>query len=286
MEKLRIISDNVVDSATITASSTAGSLSANNLKNNKKSSVWRSVGNTATLTISLQAAKLVNGSVVAFTNLSSQSTLRVRLYTNASDSSPIYDSGSKLAAPPKPLGTFTWGEPLGENAYSGEIPLGVNNFSRGRFSYGRVWADKTYLVQKIVIDIFDASLSYIEVGKLIIGNSWTPSSGASVGNTSVSQDDSSSNVRSESGDVFVDTGYVHKNITFDLPHLPPDERNYIWKVLRNSSSVKPVFVSLFPNNSDSLLEQTFMVYGYLPSNGNLNIPYYNRFKTDFKLEEV
>lgn len=79
MKNLRIISDNAIDRATLTASTTAGTLGVANLQNSRKSSPWRAVGTTARLSASWATPERIGGVFLPFCNLSPTATMRVRV---------------------------------------------------------------------------------------------------------------------------------------------------------------------------------------------------------------
>jgi len=79
MGSLRIISDNAVDRAALTASSTAGALVVANLKTDKKSDVWRATGAAARLTLAWPAPEAIGGVALPFCDLSPAATWRVRV---------------------------------------------------------------------------------------------------------------------------------------------------------------------------------------------------------------
>ncbi|MGW8391127.1 phage head spike fiber domain-containing protein [Pseudoduganella sp. HUAS MS19] len=79
MSNMRIVYDNAVSRAVLTASSTAGALAPANLQVDSKASVWRSVGKTARLTAVWPAAEEIAAVALPFCNLSPSATMRVRI---------------------------------------------------------------------------------------------------------------------------------------------------------------------------------------------------------------
>lgn len=287
MSQLRIIYDNAADNATLTASSTAGSLVASNMKSNIKSRVWRSTSTSAILTMYLDRDETVNAVILAFTNMTPSAVIRVS--GTDSNNNVVFESQPILSNPPAPLGFFEWGDTLAENAYSGILPLSVNNFSQGRYSYARIWLENSYTVRNLFIEITDTfnSAGYIEVGKLIAGKYWSPAVGTEVGATEVLSEDSSTLFRSEAGDLWADQGSKHRVISLNLPSLDPVERDKTWQMLRNKSKGLPVLVSAFSNDEDSALEQMFMIFGNISNTAAMGIPYSKKFfETNIEIEEI
>jgi hypothetical protein len=80
MPNLRVISDNAIERAILSASSAATSFPVSNLKLGRKSDVWRSVGTSATLYANWSTVESINGVVLPFTNLSPTALIKVALY--------------------------------------------------------------------------------------------------------------------------------------------------------------------------------------------------------------
>ena len=263
MSNLKILYNNVADSATISASSTAGSLVASNLLTDIKSDVWRSTGTSATLTLTWSTSQLLSGFVLPFCNLTSTATFRIKLYTNTTDVSPVLDTGAVLACASAPLGLWAWGA----------VPLGVNAYSYGGASYGVGWFTATSC-KKITIDIVDTlnSSGYIEAARVVTGSVFTPENDAEL-NVDYWIDDRSVEARSGGGDLRMDIGTSSKGIKFNLANMNPADRLTIASILKGNGKYKPLYVSLFPNDTDTAKEQLYQIYGKL--SGNLSIGHSN-----------
>lgn len=83
MPNLRLLFDNAIDRATLTASSTAGALVAANLQTDVKSDVWRATSTTARLTGIFNAAEAVQAIVLPMCNLSPTAMMRARVTSEA-----------------------------------------------------------------------------------------------------------------------------------------------------------------------------------------------------------
>lgn len=275
-KNIRVIYNNAADRSTIVASSTAGSLVASNLLSDIKSAVWRSTGTSATLTATWTTGETISGVAIPFCNLTSLATIRARGYTNAGDTTPVFDT-TVLACPAVALGLWGWGSDS----------LGVNAFSYGGGSYGRVWIDNPATVKKLVIDIIDTTntAGYIEASRLIAGDYWEPRIGAEQGAT-MAVVDTSKHFRNDAGDQMTDKGTRHRKQTFSLPSLDSYDRAKMWDILWGNGMARPLFISLYPNNSDIQLEQTHQLYGKLVTTPIMNTPYFNRHSASIDIEEV
>lgn len=274
----RIIYNNAANRATLTASSQAStSLGVGNLLTDIKSQVCRSVGTSQVITATWPSAELLGGMMLAFSNLTSTGTLRVEAYTEIASVSPVYDSGVVLACPPGPLGLVLWGSEV----------LGVNAYSCGGFSYGRLWFPAHVAVKKIVVTIADPAnpSGYVEIGRLITGKFWEGQRNVDYGVTLTSVD-TTKNFRNDAGDLMSDIGPRHRKITFNLSNLGITERNTLWGLLRGNGTAIPVYLSLFPNAADAPLEQAHQIYGKLVTSPAMSMPSFLQYASQLDLEEI
>ncbi len=293
---LRIIYNNLADSATITASSTASaSTTTANLIKDAKTSIWRSATSSTTsvkanLVVTLPTASIVGGVILPFCNLTSVATIRVRGYTGAAPTlggtvdnptitatgTLVFDTGNVAACPYQQLGLWAWGT----------LPLGVNSYSYGGGTYARVWFDQRS-VTSLVIEIIDTNASkYIEASRLVIGSYWSPTFNTSYGLSLASKDLSEHN-RTQSGDLVTNRGVRFNSMTFDLNWLTPSDRVSFNQIVKGNGLPKPLFISLFPdNNTDWAKEQSHQLYGKLSQLGAVSHPVYEMYSTQIEIEEI
>lgn len=291
---LRIIYQNIADTATITASSTAGVTSTANLKKDTKSLIWRSqTSSTTSVKANLVAtfsSSVIGGVILPFCNLSSIATIRVRGYTGTAPTlggtvdvptitatgTLVFDTGDVAASPYQPLGLWNWGT----------MPLGVNAYSYGGGTYARVWFPQIACTS-VVIEIIDTNTDqYIEVSRLIIGSYWSPKYNTEYG-LSTTIKDMSTHERSESGDLITNRGTRFNSINFDLNWLPPEDRLEMTRILKGNGISRPIFISLFPENSeDYAKEQSHQIYGKLPDIPTITHPIYGMYSSSISIEEV
>lgn len=305
---LRIIYQNIVDvsSTVITASSTASaSTPASNMALNAKSLVWRSGSVTTSAVNGLYTAKanlavsftssIVGGIILPFCNLSSVATIRVRGYTGADAAvtggtadSPtatpggtlVFDSGVVSACPYQVLGLWNWGS----------LPLGVNSYSYGGGTYGRVWIPLASQVActSLLIEIIDTQNQsrYIEASRLVVGSYWSPKYNTSFGLSSTTKD-LSTHKRSDSGDLITTRGVTYRSMNFDLKYLTPSDRLEFTRILRGNGLPKPLLISLFPDNTDDWeKEQAHQIYGKLAQLPDVAHPIFEMYSTAIEIEEI
>lgn len=273
---IRIIYNNAIDRANLSASSAAGSLVASNMAMDIKSAVWRSLATSETITATWGAGEVVSGVILPFCNLTTNATIRVRGYANVDDTGTVLDTGAVVACPASQPGLWGW-----------NASMGVNAFAYGGGTYARVWLATPVTVKKLVIDIADAgnTAGYLEVSRLVVGQHWEPKIGAEQGAT-LTVVDTGKHYRTDGGDLMTDTGTKYRKQSFSLPSLDESDRAKMWDILWGNGMARPLFISMYPNNADSQLEQTHQLYGKLVSTPIMNTPYFNRHSATIDIEEV
>lgn len=274
---LRVGYNNASDKsdAVVTASTTAGSLVANNMLTDIKSVVWRSTGTSATITIAWTNAYLVGLIALAYTNFTSSATMRVRLYSDAGITL-LYDSGTNNCCQYAPFGLWNWGM----------MPLGVNAYSFGAYAHAVQWAPIN-AVKEIKIDIVDSTnpFGYLEVGRLITSNYWEPTVNMQYG-AQTSLTDASTQVRTDAGDLMTDIGSRSKTIQFNLQNMSATDRTAFLGILQSSGLPTPLFVSLFPQSADPVLEQENQIYCKFTQMSPISASFVNAYSSNINFEEI
>lgn len=276
MANLRIIFDNAVDRATLTASSQSGTLGVANLKTDEKCEILRAAGTALTITATLPIGEIVGGVVLPFCNLTSNAKIRVRGYTAPGDAVPAIDTGLILACAYAPLGAWSFGS----------TALAVNAFSFGGGAYARAWFPRK-TARHFVIDLADPGnpAGYIECSRLVMGNYWEPENNASYG-ASVTPLDTSMLYRTTGGGQQVVAGSTYRKLSLSLDHMTSLDRAAVWRLVRGSGKRLPILVSLFPEDADPSLEQTHQLYGRLAELDAISTPYFRTYATSLDIEEL
>lgn len=268
-QNLRILYNNVADSATITTNGTATGYPADNLKSDIKGLVWRSTSKSATtITLTWDSAQDISCVVLPYTNLSAAATFRV-VCKNASGTS-VYDSGTLTAL-----------------AYSLDASAGVS-YQYNSGACVRLYLPSTVsLVRSMDITISDASssYSYMEVSRVLTGKYWSPQHNLEFG-VSVTYNDSSTHSRMNSGDLITDIGYVYRSLNFNLGYLTDLDRDEIINIVRRNSMRKAMWISLFPMDEDPEKEYIYSIYGKLSQSATITHPMYTQYVSSITIEEV
>src|SRR5687767_14928297 len=106
MANLRIVTENIATSATLSTSTTAGILVANNMKTNVKSQVWRATTTSGTITATWASPQQVACVALPFCNLTSTATIRVQ---GTLSGGAVFDTTALPACAYAPLDMWSWG---------------------------------------------------------------------------------------------------------------------------------------------------------------------------------
>jgi hypothetical protein len=272
---LRIIYDNVADSAALTASSVASGLPVTNLQREQKGLVWRSTSTTATITATWSAAQTLQAVALPFCNLTPTATIRVQVYANIADTMPVRDTG------PQPAGAY-----IPDDIWGGNPSLSVNSYSFGGGTYARLWFGRS-IGRRMEITISDPNnpAGYLEVNRLVCGNYWSPTYNTSFG-LSIGYADSSTQTRTEAGNLLTTAGTLHRTLDFDLQWLTAKDKTQMLSILRGNGLRKPMFVSVFPQDVDKTKEQQYQIYGKLTDLAKLTHPVYSVYSSSISLQEI
>lgn len=277
MANLRILYENQAKRAnSLTPSSEAGSNVAANLLNDIKTSIHRSTSTSLTLALTWSAPVALNMVALAFTNWTSSATIRARVYTMETDPAPATDSGVVSACAYAPLGQFSWGVQ----------PLGVNAFRFGGGAYGRVYFPATS-GRKLVIDIADVSnpAGYIEQACLITGQYWEPECNPAWG-AGIGVRYGSKHEESESGDLRTERRFKRRTMDMQLDWIKtPADQLAMYEVMMQGLDM-PLFVSLFPEDANPVLEQRHQLYCKLEGDTEMTHPKYGLFAAPLSVLEI
>lgn len=276
MTNLRILHDNAAERATITATSQASTaMAAANLKTYIKGEIWRSVGTSATLTLTWADPQTIAGIVLPYFNGTGAATIRAIGRTNAADASPLFDVGPVDACPGQILGLWDWGD----------AALGANAFAYGGGSCAVMWLPVPGAVRKLEIVLSDPgnAAGYLEAGLVMCGGYWEPGVNADYGAMTVPVD-STKVERSDAGDQIVDRGTRHNKLSFSLSSMDPVDRAAVWRILRGNGASRPVFIDMYPDSTDEALRQENMLAGRLTNLAGVTAASFMRATTSVTIE--
>jgi hypothetical protein len=226
-------------------------------------------------TILAWGAQVEQGSLTSYYPTTSTALTRPLGYID-SWQSYAYDSGFVLCCPSPAvkLSGFTAAQASSAYGYGGG-------------KYARAWIPRISCYG-VAIDVADTNnlQGYVEAGRLIIGDYWEPVIGADQSETTFTLVDTSTQIRTEAGGMLVKVGPRHRKQQINLPSLGPTDRAKMWDILWGNGSRTPIFLSLYPNNSDTRLEDVHQLYGRLTTTPVMNTPYFNHQAAKLDIEEI
>jgi len=264
MANVRIIYNNIADTATITSTYTNpnANFAIDNVKNIKKTSVHRSLSGLITYTLNWATDQTVSAVALPATNLIDGYFITVTLYNAAGG--VIATSGAVTAAKDRTVITSS-------TYNSTHFPyIGATKTS--------VWFNTEYAnVRKVDILITypaDGG-SYIDCARIVCGTYWE--SGRQVSNgITLGLTDNSIVTTSRTGDVYVDRRYVNETMQFQLQYLNDTDRRKLLQIMRTCGSNGLMYVCVFPDNTNPEVTQTYSIYGRAQDN-NLEYAMFNLY---------
>lgn len=271
---LRIVHKNVALRAALNASNQASAATlVTNLQNSKKSKPFRATGNWVAISGDFAAPEVAACLAFAFTNLSPTATARLRLYSDASETVVMHDTGWVPFSPFPAIELEGWTPAQAASAYS-----------YGGGSYARLWFPKTTF-KRLWLEISDGDnlQGYIEACCMILGDYISANYNAS--STGVTFVDETTQTRSGAYELVSEVGGVARRVPIDLSLLDDEDRPRITDLLRNSRA-RPILLSVFPESSNPALERDHMVYGKRTKDSDITLQFAGAYKTMIEVEEV
>jgi len=252
----------------------------------------------ANLMATFSAPSIVGAIIMPFTNFTKTATITVKGYRgttplvfptigsgvtspaiSTANCTEVFSVVGSLCAPYSLSGDWSWGS----------IGKGVNSFSYSGGTYARVYVPLASQIActSVVIEISDQynTDKYVEVSRLIIGSYWTPKYNTQYGLTSTIND-LTVNQRTESGNLITNRGAKFSRLNFDLGYLNVSDRNNLFSIFRGSGTSKPLFVSLFPEDTDLEKERDFQIYGKLAGINPITHNTLELYSSALEIEEV
>jgi hypothetical protein len=189
-----------------------------------------------------------------------------------------YDSGVILCCPATAVKLRGWTAAQSASAYA-----------YGGGAYARHWLTTAITgVLGALIEIVDTSnlQGYAEASRLVLGAYWEPAGVNVEEGATMTVGDTSKHYRTDAGDLLTDVGTRFRKQDFNLPDLNSTDRAKMWEILWGNGMAYPVFVSLYPDNADTKLEQAHQIYGKLMQTPVMGTPYFNHNSATVEIEEI
>jgi hypothetical protein len=140
-------------------------------------------------------------------------------------------------------------------------------------------------VTNMRIDIVDVQnpQGYLEATGLVAGEYFSPTYGAEIGAT-ISMEDLTKSYRSDSGNLKKDVSAKYKKINLDLDVITEANRTPLWEMVSYAGTSNPVWMSVFPADSNPDKEQTYTIYGYFTKATEVAARSSNVYSSKFEVE--
>lgn len=125
----------------------------------------------------------------------------------------------------------------------------------------------------------------VKVSRFIVGNYWTPQFNTSYG-IELGYTDASDYERLQSGDLYTINAPRNKYLTFNLEYLVDAEKFKMFDIIKSVGKSKPLFISVFPEDTDKEKEQMYSIYGKLSNMPGITYALFTKYTTSLNLEEV
>ena len=271
MNNLRITTNNAADRATITVAGTPAGMGADKLKTDIKGEVCRVLGTSCTITLDWASLETAGVVVIPVSNLGPSSTIRARAYLDSGGTTLLADTGVLWAAPGTILENWDFSQ-----------DLNVNAFTDGIGAITACYFESQVACRKIVINITNPDGTFIDLARLVVGGyqevQYNAAYGAAIGTL-----DMTKNSRAASGDIKTDWGPRSNTLQFDLNWVANTDRERIRQMIARGIG-RFVFMSLFPENADPVLERDYSIYGKPVQPGSMVFNNYNLHSTNIQIE--
>jgi hypothetical protein len=266
-KNLRIIHTNLADIATLTATSSVGDYVVGNVKKDGKSLVWRAASGVASINGTWQTPQSISSLILPYTNLITTAQIRFRLYSDTNNTLLIYDSNIKSDA------IISHGNTL------------TDDYAYGGGSCATIYFSKINNCRSFTLDVISNTQNFVELSRIIIGDYWSPKYNTEFG-ISVELQDSSTEIRTDAGDLVTEVAPTNKLLSFSLNYMEKEDRDILFSIARNVGRYRSIYVSIFPEDDDKQKEYLHQVYGRLVQNVTITHPMYTIYSTSLSIQEV
>lgn len=278
MTNARIVADNAAARAkTLTSTSGAAGEKTSSMLTDIKTDVYRSAGKTDVFVMTFGSVEVIETMHWPWVNWSPGTTVRVEGYSDEAGVNRVYNSGDIFPCPaPAILLRAPWTPVTSASAYK-----------HGGGAHGRIWMPKGTAVRRLKWTVTDNNnmQGYIECGRVVCGRyyevEYNPEYGAPVTFASMSKQtrDGDTNLRVQKGGKF-----KKQQITFAA--MNPVDRDFLIDLFLANGLDVPFIFSLYPGDTDAILERTHQLYAHLVDENSINLPSFRKWASGLSIESV
>ena len=274
--KLRLLTRNLVALTGIGADSTDGAHSTANLLTRDKTQVWRATGTSATLFGAAGEELRASTLHLPHCNGSPALTGRLFLYSSATYSGQLLDTGIRQMCPEPGAEVDGWAAADLANAYE-----------QGGGAWGRLWFPETaFKSWRLILNDPGNLQGQLEAADVYLGPAWSPTYDLEPGGAGVVQRDSSTQFRTAAGSLKVQPGTVHDEMTLDLTMMHEADRKAARRMLRSLRRRTLFIATLWPDDADPERERAHSIYGVLTADAEMALDGPDNFGTKLQIAQI
>lgn len=280
MSKLFLLYKNAFDSkdaVTLDAGVSVAGFTVSNLSNDKKSFTWRS-GSLALHRIKTTWTndQKIDAVALCFANLRQGDSLNIKLYSDTGAVANVYSSGNITI-------NFEY-----------DVPVGFGSVNSNSFAYGGAihvfhsLPEKTN-VRRMDIEFNSSSnaAGFLEFSRIVCGKAWSPDRSAALG-AQIGYVDSTTSMRTQSGDLITDRGSMYRQCSFNLVAMPMIDKQGWNNIFRCVGKSSPVFMSISNNIANSIDEEAISgtIYGKFENEIDLTTQFFKMYGSQVRIAEL
>lgn len=278
MSNLRIMHRNLFDTYSALAMAVGASNASfplTNLSDDSKTKTWRSTDLLSPkIRVTWASGQTIMGVALAYTNLIQGSTVTINLFNAATGGTLVYNSGAISVD------------------YDYDAPIGFSSIGSASFAYGGGAHVSAFFgtitgVRRMEIEFTSDGNpdNYIEVSRIIAGRYITTDRDVSE-NTSIGFIDSTTGLRTASGNYITDRGTITRAMDFPLNAFSASDKALLNNLFRSVGKSQPIFVSLIPTATVGEEQLSAQMYGKFDQDMIINYPFYQRYSTSLRIIEL
>ena len=266
MSNVRVVVNNLADTAVLESAPAVGSLVVSNLQSDAKGTVFRTAGTSTSFeagwgddqAISLVAIPACNLTNTASVTITLTNSLGVQVYSETLDACP--------------------------GSLNGGDAITVNDFAYGQASKVVIWLQRFTGIRSVLVEIEDLANTsgFIDLSRLVIGDYWSPQFGTGY-TAEYTLEDLSQNKRTEAGDLLSTRQPIIERITFNLNALGPTDRQDLLRIAGKAGVYKNILVAILPEDQDAGIRHSSVVYGKR-QNSSIRFEAYQMYGSQFTVE--
>ena len=276
MPNLILMNKNVASRASLSATPVAPGMAAAAMLNDTKSHVCRAVGTDIEIVLTWDVAERIGGAHFPWCNGSPSTTIEVLGYSDKAGTSKVLDTGVRLACPARSRELLPPWTPVSA----------ASAYAWGGGAHACAWFTNTS-VKRLVIRLKDPGnlQGYLELGRIFVGEAFTPDENASYdpARTPVSNSES---FYTDAGDRRSVKGTKRWRLSIELGSMTERDRSFICDLQVANDLDGPCIIDLYPGDSSAERSRDHRMYGPLVQTAAMRRPNFAQHATTLEWESM